>query len=115
MTVAEFSDSRYGQLLVDAVARDKFLRPTPTDPATAITRALEEITDLYYLDKRVIAPAIQAGAVVLKDRHQDTAICALVPLLVAAHVVADDETAYAWLRGCLGLLRHRPVNSRPVG
>lgn len=108
VVIEEFSDSQYGQPLIEAVARDKFLRPLPDDAATYLTRALEEVVDLYYLDERVIGPALAAGQVVLKDRHYDTALYTLVPTLVDSGTVSDDETALIWLRQTLALLGRLP-------
>jgi|SRR5579875_284660 len=108
VVIEEFSDSQYGQPLIEAVARDKFLRPLPDGTATYLTRALEEVIDLYYLDERVIGPALAAGQVMLKDRHYDTALYTLVPTLVGSGTVADDETALVWLRQTLALLGHLP-------
>jgi thymidylate kinase len=108
VVVEEFSDSPYGQRLIDAVARDKFLRPVADEPATHLTRALEEVTDLYYLDERVIGPAVRRGCVVLKDRHYATVLYTLVPTLVEARAVPDEDTALAWLRALLTQLRHSP-------
>ncbi len=56
VVVEEFSCSPYGQRLIEAVARDKFLRPVPGETATFRTRALEVVADLYYQDEREIAP-----------------------------------------------------------
>src|SRR5579875_3143650 len=81
VVVEEFSDSPHGQRLVSAVARDKFLRPASGTADTYFTRALEEVADLYYLDERVIGPALTRGQVVLKDRHRDTILCMQVPAL----------------------------------
>lgn len=108
IAVAEFSDSSYGQRLVEAVARDKFLRPTPGEPATVLTRVFDEVADLYYLDERVISPALDRGQVVLKDRHQNTIFYTLTPMLVNSGSVPDAEQALAWLHVLLGQLRHRP-------
>ncbi|WP_433228777.1 dTMP kinase [Actinomadura formosensis] len=108
LAVEEFSDSPYGRRLVDAVARDKFLRPVRDEPATLLTRALDEVADLYYLDERVIGPALSRGRVVLKDRHQDTIFYTLVPTLVAGGAVPDEEQALGWLCGLLSRLRHLP-------
>lgn len=93
----EFSTSRHGQRLVDAAARDKFLRPVPGDESTAITRALEIAADLYYLNHHVIGPALSKGAVVLKDRHRDTHIYTVAPMLLAAGAMPDEGIAVAWL------------------
>lgn len=82
LAVEEFSNSPYGQRLVEAVARDKFLRPVDGEPATLLTRVLDEVADLYYLDECVIGPALARGLVVLKDRHADTILYALEPLLM---------------------------------
>lgn len=60
VVVEEFSCSPYGQRLIEAVARDKFLRPVPGDTATFRTRALEVVADLYYQDEREIAPRLRA-------------------------------------------------------
>lgn len=109
ITVDEFSDSPYGQRLVEAMARDKFLRPVADEPATVLTRALETVTDLYYLDERVIAPALEAGYVVLKDRHLDTIFYTLVPALVQAGVSRDESRALTWLSIMLSKLRDRPA------
>lgn len=109
IAVAEFSASEYGQRLLDAVARDKFLRPTSGASATFLTRALEEITDLYYLDERVIAPAIGEGKIVLKDRHYDTILYGLAPLLTESGAVSDTHTALSWLRQVMSHIRHMPA------
>lgn len=108
VTVEEFSDSAYGRQLVRAVARDKFLRPTVDDTATFITRALEEVTDLYYFDERVIGPALARGQIVLKDRHRDTIFYTLVPTLVTSGAIANEERALNWLSELCSELRHPP-------
>lgn len=108
VAVEEFSDSPYGQRLVDALGRDKLLRPTVGEPATMLTRALEVVADLYYFDERVIGPALEAGAVVLKDRHLDTVISTLVPSLVQTGAIPTDVHALTWLSVLLGELRHPP-------
>ncbi|UQS22866.1 thymidylate kinase [Amycolatopsis thermalba] len=108
LVVKEFSESPYGQRLVEAVARDKFLRPAEGEPATLLTRALDEVADLYYQDERVIGPALARGQVVLKDRHQDTIFYTLVPTLVDGGAVLSDEHAMTWLRGLLSQLRYPP-------
>ncbi|SFB59123.1 Thymidylate kinase [Amycolatopsis marina] len=109
VAVDEFSDSRYGQRLVEALGRDKFLRPTVGEPATMLTRALEVVADLYYFDERVIGPALEAGNVVLKDRHLDTVISTLVPSLVQTGAIPTDVHALTWLSVLLGELRHPPT------
>jgi thymidylate kinase len=108
VVVEEFSESPYGQALIEAVARDKFLRPSQTEAATNLTRALEEVIDLYYLDERIIGPALTRGQVVLKDRYCDTVLYTLGPALVDAGVVSDEDAAFDWLRSVLAQLRHRP-------
>lgn len=107
--IEEFSDSPYGQRLVDAVARDKFLRPVAGEPATALTRALDEVADLYYLDERVIGPALLHSDVVLKDRHMDTIFYTLVPAFVAAGAVHDESRALTWLSVMLSEIRYQPT------
>ncbi len=109
VVVDEFSDSPYGLQLVAAVGRDKFLRPTPGDPATYLTRALEEVADLYYLDERVIGPACEHSVIVLKDRHRDTILYTLAPMLVSAGVIASHERALTWLSALMSELRYRPA------
>jgi thymidylate kinase len=109
ITVDEFSDSPYGQRLVDALARDKFLRPVLGEPATVLTRALEIVADLYYLDERVIAPALEAGYVVLKDRHMDTIFYTLLPALVQPETAHTESRALTWLSMMLSQLRYRPT------
>jgi thymidylate kinase len=109
LVVEEFSDSPYGQRLVEAVARDKFLRPVPGGLTTVFARALEIVADLYYLDERVIGPALERGAVVLKDRHLDTIFSTLVPTLVRAGAVHDESRALTWLSIMLSELRHQPT------
>lgn len=106
--VDEFSDSPYGQRLVDAVARDKFLRPAKGGTATYLTRALDIVTDLYYLDERVIGPALAQGKVVLKDRHRDTILYTLIPTLVSSGAVRNVERALTWLSVVMSELRRPP-------
>lgn len=106
VVVEEFSASRHGQRLFDAVALDKFLRPVPGDEGTAITRALEIAADLYYLDHHVIGPALSRGTVVLKDRHRDTNIYTLAPTLLATATMPDEATALAWLTSLNAHLDH---------
>lgn len=107
--IEEFSDSPYGQRLVAAVAQDKFLRPVAGEPTTALTRALDLVADLYYLDERVIGPALLRSDVVLKDRHMDTIFYTLVPPLVAAGAVHDESRALTWLGVMLSEIRHQPT------
>lgn len=109
VVVDEFSDSPYGQRLLEAVARDKFLRPAPGEPATALTRALEIVADLYYLDEQVIAPALGAGYVVLKDRHLATVLYTQVPTLVRAGAWPTDSQAMTWLSVMMSGLRYSPA------
>jgi thymidylate kinase len=109
VVVEEFSGSPYGQRLIEAVARDKFLRPTPGEPATLRTRALEVVADLYYQDEREIAPALEYGHIVLKDRHLDTILYTLTPSLVAAGAIRDESRALTWLSVLCSELRHRPA------
>lgn len=108
LAVEEFSDSPYGQRLTEAVARDKFLRPVDGEPATLLTRVLDEVADLYYLDECVIGPALARGLVVLKDRHADTILYALAPLLTSQGKVSTNGEALAWLRSLMSQLRHPP-------
>jgi thymidylate kinase len=108
VALEEFSDSPYGQQLVRAVARDKFLRPAANETATPITRVLEEVADLYYFDERIIGPALARGQVVLKDRHRDTIVYTLVPTLVDSGAIVGEERALNWLAALCGELRHPP-------
>ncbi|MGH3759881.1 dTMP kinase [Actinophytocola sp.] len=108
ITVDEFSDSPYGQRLLETLARDKFLRPVLGEPATARIRALEIVSDLYYLDERVITPAIQAGYVVLKDRHLDTVFFTQAQFLMQASERSPTR-AMRWLSGLLSELRSPPA------
>ncbi|ASO21301.1 thymidylate kinase [Actinoalloteichus hoggarensis] len=68
VVVEEFSASPYGQRLVDAVARDKLLRPTLGELATFRARALEVVADLYHQDECEMAPALEHGNIMLEDR-----------------------------------------------
>lgn len=106
--VEEFSGSPYGQRLVRAAGRDTFLRPVANEAATALTRALEIVADLYFFDQCVIQPALQRGQVVLKDRHLDTILYTLVPTLRLAGAVSSEERALTWLSVLMSELRHRP-------
>lgn len=108
VVVREFSDSPYGRRLLEAVAQDKFLRPLPGEATTAMTRALEIVADLYYQDEREIGPALQHGAVVLKDRHLDTIFYTLTPTLTSLGAIKDAEQALTWLHGLCSQLRYRP-------
>jgi len=108
VVVEEFSDSLHGQRLIDAVARDKFLRPVANEPSTHFTRALEEVADLYYLDERVIGPALSRGEVVLKDRHRDTIFYTLIPTLASSGAIANEERALTWLSVLCSELKHPP-------
>lgn len=108
IAVPEFSGSPYGQCLVDAVARDKFLRPTRGEPATVLTRVFETVADLYYLDERVIGPALDRGQVVLKDRHRDTILYTLTPTLVDGGVAPSEDHALVWLRALISRIRYQP-------
>lgn len=108
VVVEEFSGSPYGQRLVEAVARDKFLRPIQGEAATFRTRALEVVADLYYQDEREIGPALEHGSIVLKDRHLDTILYTLTPTLVAAGAVRDESRALTWLSVLCSELRYRP-------
>lgn len=109
MAVAEFSDGPIGQRLVEILARDKFLRPVPGDAATSVTRALDVVADLYYLDEQVIGPALDSGLVVLKDRHRDTVLVTQAAALVAAGQFTKECRALQWLTVLLGQLRHQPT------
>lgn len=104
----EFSNSRHGQRLLDAVARTSFLRPVPGDESTAITRALEIAADLYHLDHYVIGPALSWGAVVLKDRHRDTNLYTVAPTLLASGAMNNETTALNWLSSLNTQLTHAP-------
>lgn len=108
VVVEEFSCSPYGQRLIEAVARDKFLRPVPGETATFCTRALEVVADLYYQDEREIAPPLEQGSIVLKDRHLDTILYTLTPTLVTAGAVRDESRALTWLSVLCSELRYRP-------
>lgn len=108
VVVEEFSCSPYGQRLIEAVARDKFLRPVPGETATFRTRALEVVADLYYQDEREIAPRLEQGGIVLKDRHLDTILYTLTPTLVTAGAVRDESRALTWLSVLCSELRYRP-------
>jgi thymidylate kinase len=108
ITVAEFSDGPYGQRLVEALSRDKFLRPMPGEPATTLIRTLEIVADLYYLDERVIRPACDAGYVVLKERHVDTIFSTQVPALVRPGLMKTASDVLAWLATVLNQLHYRP-------
>ncbi|MGH3567886.1 MAG: dTMP kinase [Pseudonocardia sp.] len=109
VVVDEFSDSPYGQRLLEAVAHDKFLRPVQNEPETMLTRVLDIVADLYYLDERVIAPALETGHVVLKDRHLDTIFYTLVPTLVEAGTSRTESRALTWLSIMLSKLLHKPT------
>jgi thymidylate kinase len=108
VVVEEFSQSRHGRRLVDAVARDKFLRSVPGDESTVITRALEIAADLYYLDQFVIGPALSKGLVVLKDRHIDTNLYTVAPALIASGAIGDEAAVLAWLASLNAHLTHTP-------
>ncbi|NIL59421.1 dTMP kinase [Salinispora arenicola] len=108
VVVEEFSCSEYGQRLIEAVARDKFLRPMRGESATFRTRALEVVADLYYQDEREIVPALEQGHIVLKDRHLDTILYTLTPSLVAAGAIRDEGHALTWLSILCSELRYRP-------
>jgi thymidylate kinase len=109
VVVEEFSRSPYGQRLIEAVARDKFLRPVAGESATLRSRALEVVADLYYQDEREIGPALKQGHIVLKDRHLDTILYTLTPSLLAAGAVRDEDRALTWLSVTCSELRHRPA------
>jgi thymidylate kinase len=109
VTVEEFSASALGDRLLQAVAADKFLRVVPGQDATALTRALDIIADLFYLDAQVIGPHLARGALVLKDRHVDTCVYTLAPSLIAAGAFPDRETVIAWLTNVVSPLRWRPA------
>ncbi|MBA0125531.1 hypothetical protein H0B56_08260 [Haloechinothrix sp. YIM 98757] len=63
---------------------------------------------LYYLDECVIGPALARGLVVLKDRHVDTILYALAPLLMRQGTVSTYKEALIWLRSLMIQLRHPP-------
>lgn len=107
VTVSEFSDSPYGIRLLDALTRDKFLRPV-ADEATSLTRALDIVADLYYLDEHFIDPALADGVVVLKDRHVHTIFTTQVPALTAAGAIGSESRALTWLSVLMSELRHKP-------
>lgn len=108
LVVEEFSDGHSGHRLVEAVGHDKFLRPVPGEQATTFTRVFDQVADLYYLDEQVIGPALGRCEVILKDRHYDTVLYALVPILLDAGAIPSHDRALSWLRGLLSELRHRP-------
>lgn len=105
VAVGEFSDSVHGTRLLDALQRDRFLRPASHEAVTAITRTLEVVADLYYFDERVIEPAIRRGQVVLKDRHVDTILYTLTPVLRRCRALGNERTALTWLSELLRPLR----------
>lgn len=107
LAVPEFSTSPYGQRLLDALAEDKFLRPVGSE-ATRLTRALDVVADLYYLDEHVIGPALASGLLVLKDRHIDTVFSTLVPALARRDTIETEARALTWLNAVLGELRYQP-------
>lgn len=109
IVISEFSDSPYGQRLLESVARDKFLRPVLGEPATVLTRALEIVADLYYLDERVIAPALEAGYVVLKDRHLDTVFFTQIPMLAGTDASWSPTDIQVWLSLLMSELRYKPA------
>ncbi len=109
VAVPEFSDSPIGLRLLDALTRDKFLRSLPGDGSTALTRAMDIVADLYYFDERVIGPALDAGCIVLKDRHVGTVLSTLVPSLVTAAAIEHEVAALAWVSGLLAELRQVPA------
>lgn len=108
VAVSEFSGSPYGVRLLKALDHDRFLRPVG-DEATSLTRALDIVADLYYLDRQVIAPALADGAVVLKDRHADTVLTTQAAALTANQSVRSESRALTWLSVVLSELRHRPA------
>ena len=97
VAVPEFSDSPIALRLLDALARDKFLRSVPGDESTALTRAMDIAADLYYFDERVIGPAMDSGCIVLKDRHVGSILSTLAPTLVNAGAIGTEPKALAWL------------------
>jgi thymidylate kinase len=109
VAVPEFSLSPIGLRLLDALANDKFLRSLPGDESTAITRALDIVADLYHFDERVIGPAMDAGCIVLKDRHVGSILSTLVPTLVDVGAIGTESAALAWLGGLLSELHHVPA------
>jgi thymidylate kinase len=86
---------------------DKFLRPTGTE-ATPVTRALDVVADLYYLDEHAIGPALSSGLVVLKDRHIDTIFSTLIPTLAKHATFHSEARALIWLNALMSELQHRP-------
>ncbi|GLZ42832.1 hypothetical protein [Actinokineospora sp. NBRC 105648] len=108
--VPEFSHSEPGHRLLAASDRDWFPRGGPDEvDATALTRALEVVADLYYLDERVIEPALDRGEVVLKDRHRAGVLSSLVPDLVASGAIEGESRAIEWLAALVSQVRHHPT------
>lgn len=109
VAVPEFSDSQIGLRLLEALVHDKFLRLADNDDATELTRALDIVADLLYLDECVIAPAMEAGCIVLKDRHYATVLSTLVPTLATSGAIKGESRAFTWIGVLLSELRWRPA------
>ncbi len=106
VVVREFSTASTGRRLLDALSRDKFLRPAPDEDATHLTRALDVIADLLYQDEAEVSPALASGAVVLKDRHVDT-VLSTQAVALTNHGWAVPQ-ALQWLEQVCSALAHRP-------
>ena len=71
-------------------------RPAP-DPAAVMGRVLEAAQGLYRRDRDDIGPALERGGVVLAERHMDTLIYTVAPMLGQFPEFGTHERAVVWL------------------
>jgi thymidylate kinase len=91
----DISQSPTGRRLVE-VFRAEELFGQGSVGSTAISHCLAAAADLFYFDGALIAPIVAAGGVVLKERHVDTLISHLAPVLTERHGWSE-ERALGWL------------------
>lgn len=106
VTVPEFSDGIVGRFLQETLLHNKFLRLN-AGGISAITETMYVLSDLYAQHESEILPALQRGAVVLKERHIDSVVACQVPKIFEDYPNSDVDSIFEWLIHSCGQL-HEP-------
>lgn len=107
VSLDEFSDAPSGELLLKLLTEDKFLRSKDAGAMSSRTLAAAVFHDLAYMTEQQIVPALEDGAVVLKDRGPDTVAACQIPIIQAEYGTRFEEE-YAWLKPLLDSLPVQP-------
>lgn len=100
-SVAEFSESSFGEYLRDTLTIDKFMR-SQTKGKSFLTQVFAIYLDWIYLTEQIILPHLNSGKIVLKDRHIDSVIACQLPNLLAEYSL-DKEEAFSWFKHVISI------------